>query len=91
MPAKRYGTVHQRLRKSWKARVEAGQAFCGRCGRPVLPGSSWHLDHEDLRGGEGVYRVNPVSHAKCNVRAAAKLGGKMKPRRRLRRPSSRKW
>ncbi len=89
MASKRYGPKHRRLRVAWKERVEAGGVFCGRCGGPVLPGTSWHLDHADLRGGEGVYRENPVSHARCNVKAGARLGGKL--RRRRRKVQSRVW
>ena len=89
MPDARYGGRHQELRRVWKVRVDAGDCYCSRCGRPVVPGESWHLDHADLRGAEGVYRENPVSHAGCNVRAAARLGGKM--RSRGRRVQSRVW
>lgn len=57
------------MRKALKVAVDAGQARCCRCGRPILPGTAWHADHsEDRRGYLG------AAHAACNLSAAAKKG-----------------
>ena len=67
--ARGYGYKHRRLRLLWKAIVDRGEASCARCGQWIVPGSAWHLDHDDTRGA-----YLGVSHAKCNVIAGAKRG-----------------
>lgn len=62
MPKPQYGYQHQKERARWKPIVEAGGVNCARCGNPIIPGTKWHLDHND--NGEG-YRG--ASHATCNV------------------------
>jgi hypothetical protein len=65
-----------------------------RCGLPIVRGTSWHLDHRDDKLGD-----LGVSHARCNVRVAAKPGNKrmhakQAPERALnppRRVASREW
>ena len=64
-----YGTGHQVERRRWKLVVESGYASCVRCGFPIVPGAAFHLDHRDDKLG-----YLGVSHARCNLRAAAKLG-----------------
>jgi hypothetical protein len=61
-----YGSQHQRLRKALLAKAY-GQP-CSRCGLPMLPGQALHLDHDDYDRT----RWRGFSHAKCNLRAAAK-------------------
>jgi hypothetical protein len=61
-----YGTSHQRLRKSWARQVEQGVVACARCGRQILPGTPWDLDHSPDRSGY----LGP-SHRRCN-RSTAK-------------------
>lgn len=51
---------------------------CARnCGRDILPGERWHLDHRD----SGVGYRGP-SHAECNIRGATakRVGGDKAPR-----------
>lgn len=66
---KGYGTAHQRARARVALKVKAGAAFCARCGGWIMPGSAWHLDHDETRSGY----LGP-SHAKCNERAGARKG-----------------
>jgi len=58
-----YGTEHQPLRKRVAGVVAKGN-YCVRCGRPILPGQVWHLDHRDDRKG---YLC--AAHARCSERA----------------------
>ena len=74
--------------------MQSGYASCVRCGFPIVPGSRWHLDHRDDKLG-----YLGVSHALCNLRAAAKRGNKLMrakqalnpPIQRSRRVASREW
>jgi len=61
-----YGSQHQKLRKALLAKAY-GQP-CSRCGLPMLPGQALHLDHDDYDRT----KWRGFSHAKCNLRAAAK-------------------
>lgn len=63
--------AHRRMRAALKALVDAGQARCCRCRRPILPGTSWHADHTDDRTG-----YLGAAHASCNLRAAAVKGAR---------------
>ena len=60
-----WGWAHQKLRKALLPQAY-GQP-CARCGLPMLRGQELHLDHSDDRTGWLGF-----SHAKCNLRAAAK-------------------
>lgn len=71
-----YGTAHQRERKRWVGVVEAGSAFCSRCGGPIAPGSAWHLDHSDDRS-----RYLGAAHARCNVKAGSRKAARRSKRR----------
>jgi hypothetical protein len=62
----RYGKDHDKQRRLWARRVQAGMVRCARCGDPILPGTPWHLDHAETGGYLG------PSHADCNLRAAGK-------------------
>lgn len=42
-----YGALHQALRRVVRPTVEAGQAVCWRCRRPIVPGQAWDLGHVD--------------------------------------------
>jgi hypothetical protein len=71
----RYGTAQNKQRRIWARRVAAGAARCARCGLPILPGTTWHLDHDDSGGYLG------PSHAFCNTsdggkKRAAQLYGR---------------
>jgi hypothetical protein len=71
--ARGYGGAHQRLRKRWAPKVEAGYVACRRCGKLIAPEGStcprcgrtscrWHLGHDDAD------RSLPAmpEHACCN-------------------------
>ena len=49
--------------------MQSGSATCVRCGFQILPGTRWHLDHAD----DKIHYLGP-SHARCNLKAAAKRG-----------------
>lgn len=59
--ARGYDAGHDRLRRKWKPKVEAGLVDCARCHRRIRPGQEWALDHTDDRTGY----LGP-SHATCN-------------------------
>lgn len=65
--ARGYDADHDRLRRRWKPRVEAGQVCCARCGQRIQPAQAWALDHNDDRTGY----LGP-SHQLCNGRAGGK-------------------
>jgi hypothetical protein len=70
--ARGYGTVHQRERARWRPVVEAGGVVCRRCKLPIVPGTLWHLGHDDHD------RTLPAApeHARCNLVSAARRGGR---------------
>jgi hypothetical protein len=49
--------------------VATGHAACTRCGRLIVPGSRWDLDHTEDRSGY----LGPAHHS-CNRRAGAIKG-----------------
>jgi hypothetical protein len=51
--------------------VDAGGAVCVRCGYGIAPGERFHLDHAD----DKIHYLG-VSHPRCNVVAAARLGSR---------------
>ena len=79
--ARGYGTAHQKQRAKWAKQVDAGTAYCARCGRPINPGTPWDLDHTEDRSGY----LGP-SHARCN-RATAGKGKRKRRRKATARPS----
>lgn len=90
--ARGYGYQHKLRRKADEAAVEAGQAVCWRCGRPIVPMkilrrdgrmvSNWHLGHDDY--DRSVYRG--PEHERCNLRGAALKANRSPSRRARRRP-----
>ncbi len=78
------GWPHQRDRKRDLARLPDG-APCWRCGAPMWKKTQQlHYDHvvpRALGGGSG---PRLFSHARCNVRAGAILGARMRAARRRR-------
>lgn len=75
MPTKRsttsrgYGADHEAVRQQWRPVVEAGDAVCVRCGRPIDPDEPWDLDHsDDRRAWAG------ASHVACNRSAGGRNG-----------------
>jgi hypothetical protein len=80
-----YGGEHQRLRKHLALEVEAGRAYCARCGWLIAPGSKWHLGHDHIRGGY----LGP-EHERCNLRDRNRRNN-WKLRRPRRPRTSRSW
>jgi hypothetical protein len=62
-----YTAAHDRLRARWKPKVERGLVDCARCGRRILPGDTWALDHTEDRTDY----LGP-SHAACNNSAGGR-------------------
>jgi hypothetical protein len=56
-----YGWKHQQERARVKRLVDAGRAFCARCGGYIVPGEPFDLDHTLDRTGY----LGP-SHRRCN-------------------------
>jgi hypothetical protein len=69
------GREHQALRKRVAATVEAGRAYCRRCGGWIRPGSSWHLGQTDDRRAY----MGP-EHRRCNTSAGGRNGGRLRAR-----------
>lgn len=84
--ARGYGVTHKRLRAKWARLVEAGDAWCARCGGWIAPGSLWDLGHDDH--DRGLY--NGPEHRRCNRAAGARKLNAMR-RRRSRFKGSRVW
>jgi hypothetical protein len=68
----RYGAAHRALRERWVPIVAVRGATCARCGKPILPGAPFDLDHED--GSDTKYRG--VAHVHCNRNSAPSVGRK---------------
>ena len=80
-----WGHRHQQRRAAIAPFVNADKATCARCHEPIHAGEEWHLDHNDTRDG-----YLGVSHATCNLRAAAAVtNGRRDPTRFEERPY--KW
>jgi hypothetical protein len=62
VPAKKYGWRHQQARERVKRQVNAGLATCARCGKPIIPGTSWDLGHSDT----DPTRYHGAEHRRCN-------------------------
>jgi hypothetical protein len=68
--ARGYGEAHKAMRARYARLVEAGQAICARCRRPIFPGEPWDLGHVD---GDRSRYAGP-EHRRCNRHAGAKQG-----------------
>lgn len=73
-----YGSTHQRERERWRPLVDRGEVDCWRCGHPILPGTPWHLGHDDY--DRTVYRG--PEHPRCNLIAAAANGNRARNQQR---------
>ena len=61
-----YGTRHKKLRVKVKREVDAGHAYCWRCGRHIPPGSDFHLGHDD----DDPNAYMGAEHPACNLATA---------------------
>ena len=59
-----YDAAHHRLRAQWKPAVDRGEVLCGACGRPIVPGTPWHLGHSADRSSAVPW------HRLCNLQDA---------------------
>lgn len=86
--ARGYGYEHRKRRRLLEPVVAAGQAVCGRCGGPILPGQRWDLDHTDDRVG---YRG--TAHRFCNQAAGGRKAGRNRRHRAavVRLVAGRQW
>ena len=81
-----YGYRHQRERARWALRVARGGVVCARCGFLILPGTPWHLGHDDFDRT----RWTGPEHQACNTATAAHRA--RRARRLAPRPvTSRNW
>lgn len=78
MSKPQYRYRHQQERKRWAREVEAGTAYCWRCGIWLPPGQPWDLGHDDR--DPTVYR-GPECRP-CNRGTAAVRGNKARARQR---------
>jgi hypothetical protein len=67
--ARGYGASHQQKRAMWEKRVNRGEVGCWRCGGQIIPGTPWHLGHQDDRSLPAL-----PEHERCNVVAAGSKG-----------------
>jgi hypothetical protein len=74
--ARGYGSAHARARAAAAQRHNPSDP-CARCGRPLGPMGLWlHYDHNDRRDG-----YLGFSHRRCNIRAGARKGARVRNRR----------
>jgi hypothetical protein len=75
-----------KMRTRLASQVEAGTAVCVDCGRPVLPGERWELGHKIAVALQPTALLEPglvgITHRTCNRSAGAKLGNKLRAKRR---------
>ena len=65
-----YGDEHQRLRRTWQSRLDAGEiVHCARCGERINP-SAWDLGHDDQRRHRGPECIG------CNRSAGGRNGAR---------------
>ena len=59
-----YDHRHKALRKQWDVKVQRGGVLCAneKCGKPIHPGTEWHLGHTDDRTD-----YKGPEHAHCNT------------------------
>lgn len=79
------GSMSRRERARHAPAVAAGAAVCCRCGRPILPGTSWQADHWPVAREHGGTQTQPA-HSRCNLSAGGRRGAEITNARRGRRP-----
>jgi len=94
-----YGTDHDREARRLKAEMRDGDACC-RCGGPMW---RWQLElgRHDIRGidadhysqarAQGGALPDALAHRRCNRRAGAQLGNRMRGQGRAARKPLREW
>lgn len=76
------GATVRKARAYWRTIVEAGEAICWRCGRPIVPDPTkrdhgWQVGHliDRMDGGEHGPENQAPEHSLCNLSAGGKRGG----------------
>jgi hypothetical protein len=64
---------HASARRAAERAGVVGRA-CARCGRPILPGEPWDLDHIDVPYADGGGGRRLPSHSRCNRSAGGRAG-----------------
>lgn len=77
MARPQYGARHKAERTKWKRLVDAGQATCCLCGKWLVPGQPFDLDHVP-----GTDQYRGVACQSCNRHDGAVRGNKMRGRSR---------
>jgi hypothetical protein len=77
--ARGYGARHKALRAKAKRLVDAGRAWCWRCGRWIDPTQPWDMGHDDYDRR----RYRGPEHIRCNRSTATRRVVRVKRRRRL--------
>ncbi len=71
-----YGAAHNKARAAAALRHQPSDP-CARCGLPLGPMGPWlHWDHTNTRDG-----YLGFSHKRCNIRAGARKGARVRNRR----------
>jgi hypothetical protein len=78
---------HKARRAAGQRQVDAGVAYCWRCGAWLPPGQVWHLGHDDE--DRTVYRGPECPP--CNLKAAARKGARIAHARRRGGAAPRAW
>lgn len=78
MGTKWSGSNVRKSRANWAVQLPVP---CSRCGKPVMPGSSWHVDHWPVPREMGGTDTWPA-HAMCNMSAGGKRGAEITNGRR---------
>lgn len=74
----RYGYRHQKRREAERARVNAGEAHCWRCGVWLPPGCQFDLGHVDGGGPDDYMGAECIP---CNRGTAAVRGNRARKNR----------
>lgn len=83
--AARYGHAHQKARKVWQRRLDAGEVIlcrrtaCGTCladDPRIYPDEDWHLGHPDV---ECDAPTAPEHAGTCNLPTSTRFVGRAKP------------
>lgn len=67
-----YGQAHQAERKRWAPIVQAGNAVCARCQKPLAPDEPYDLGHTDDRT-----TWQGPEHRRCNRAAGGTNGARV--------------
>ena len=82
------GRRAQKIRAQFRPLIEACEVVCHFCGRMILPGQRWDVDHLEAHANGGaewdLANLRPA-HASCNRREGQKLAMRNRPRRPKRR------